>query len=80
MYLQVEGQVKLVMLIFILAFGKVMRNVKIDPLNNSSIYEGFPILGIYAEPIKGSVLMWHNLKKNGLGPDMRTWHGGSLHK
>ncbi|ODM96546.1 Prolyl 4-hydroxylase subunit alpha-2 [Orchesella cincta] len=37
---------------------------------------GFPLLGVAAEPIKGSVVMWYNLKKNGAERDMRTWHGG----
>ncbi|CAL8109417.1 unnamed protein product [Orchesella dallaii] len=37
---------------------------------------GFPILGVAAEPVKGSIVMWYNLKKNGNDRDMRTWHGG----
>lgn len=40
------------------------------------IMKGFPVLGVFANPVKGSVVMWDNLKKNGADRDTRTWHGG----
>ena len=35
----------------------------------------FPTVGAYVRPVKGSVVIWWNMDKNG-GYDWRTRHGG----
>ncbi|XP_067632874.1 prolyl 4-hydroxylase subunit alpha-1-like [Eurosta solidaginis] len=35
----------------------------------------FPLLNVYSKPVKGAMLMWHNLHKS-LDPDLRTLHAG----
>ncbi|XP_039962641.1 prolyl 4-hydroxylase subunit alpha-1-like [Bactrocera tryoni] len=38
-------------------------------------YTVFPLLNVYAKPVKGSMVMWRNLHKS-LDPDRRTLHAG----
>uniref|UniRef100_A0A0A1WEX2 procollagen-proline 4-dioxygenase n=1 Tax=Zeugodacus cucurbitae TaxID=28588 RepID=A0A0A1WEX2_ZEUCU len=38
-------------------------------------YTVFPLLNVYARPVKGSMVMWRNLHKS-LDPDKRTLHAG----
>ncbi|XP_053954579.1 prolyl 4-hydroxylase subunit alpha-2 [Anastrepha ludens] len=38
-------------------------------------YTVFPVLNVYSQPVKGAMVMWHNLHKS-LDPDSRTLHAG----
>lgn len=45
-------------------------------VNETNLYLAFPVLGTYAEPVKGSIIVWNNLKRNGRR-DERMYHGGN---
>lgn len=42
------------------------------PLGGNTV---FPTVGAYVRPVKGSIVIWYNMDKNG-GYDWRVRHGG----
>ncbi len=53
-------------------------NMQCTQLNNvlAGGRTAFPILGFSVTPVKGSIVMWCSLKRNGKDIEKRSYHGG----